>query len=166
MADVASTYGIYKALNSWTEGTATGQAQTGSVSWNYRQYNTVPWNTPGGDYELAPEDARAPIYNWGYNYWKVTNMAQGWVSNPSSNYGGVLVNTGTGQAHVSAKEHDAIRRPTLTVTYSPSNIPKQSWSKNTNHTLDLSKYLMDPDGDILTFSASPTTNIKIGRAHV
>ncbi|RMD57835.1 PGF-pre-PGF domain-containing protein [Candidatus Woesearchaeota archaeon] len=40
-------------------------------------------------------------------------------------------------------------------------IPNQEWKKNTVHTIDLSPYFTDPDGDTLTYSAVGGKNINI-----
>ncbi len=40
-------------------------------------------------------------------------------------------------------------------------IPAQVWKQDTQHTLDLSQYFKDPDGDPLTFSSGRTENIEI-----
>jgi len=44
---------------------------------------------------------------------------------------------------------------------SAAGIPRQSWQQDTDHTLNLSKYFRDPDGDLLTYSATPVQNIKV-----
>jgi hypothetical protein len=40
-------------------------------------------------------------------------------------------------------------------------IPAQIWKQDTQHTLDLSQYFKDPDGDPLTFSSGRSENIEI-----
>ncbi|MEM2916080.1 MAG: PGF-pre-PGF domain-containing protein [Candidatus Woesearchaeota archaeon] len=40
-------------------------------------------------------------------------------------------------------------------------IPPQVWKQDTQHTLDLSQYFKDPDGDPLTYSSGRTENIEI-----
>ncbi|MEM4242956.1 MAG: PGF-pre-PGF domain-containing protein, partial [Candidatus Woesearchaeota archaeon] len=40
-------------------------------------------------------------------------------------------------------------------------IPAQIWKQDTQHTLDLSQYFKDPDGDVLTYSSGRTENIEI-----
>jgi PGF-pre-PGF domain-containing protein len=40
-------------------------------------------------------------------------------------------------------------------------IPHQTWKQNQEHTLDLGKYFKDPDGDVLTFTATRTEHIDV-----
>lgn len=40
-------------------------------------------------------------------------------------------------------------------------IPPQVWKQDTQHTLDLSQYFKDPDGDTLTYSSGKAENIEI-----
>ena len=42
-----------------------------------------------------------------------------------------------------------------------TGIPRQSWQQDTDHSLNLSLYFRDPDGDSLTFSASPVDSISV-----
>jgi len=40
-------------------------------------------------------------------------------------------------------------------------IPVQMWQQDTTQIIDLSQYFIDPDGDTLTFTATPTQNIAV-----
>lgn len=42
-----------------------------------------------------------------------------------------------------------------------AGISSQVWGRDTVHSLDVGKFFVDPDGDVLTFAARPVENIKI-----
>jgi hypothetical protein len=42
-----------------------------------------------------------------------------------------------------------------------NGIPKQVWTQDTVHTINLSKYFVDPDGESLRFSATGSNNIEV-----
>ncbi|MBD3318834.1 PGF-pre-PGF domain-containing protein [Candidatus Woesearchaeota archaeon] len=42
-----------------------------------------------------------------------------------------------------------------------NGIPRQTWSQDTVHTLDLTQFFQDPDSDELLFSTTPTNNIDV-----
>lgn len=43
---------VFRITTDWVEGDGTN-SPTNGVTWNYRNYNTVPWTTPGGDYDAS-----------------------------------------------------------------------------------------------------------------
>jgi hypothetical protein len=72
----------------------------GNVTWNFAEYNTVPWNSPsgGGDFVSTESGADAVInqklntaYIWGSTARMVSDV-QGWLDGPLSNSGWLLRN--------------------------------------------------------------------------
>ena len=49
----------------------------------------------------------------------------------------------------------------LTPQQASKGIPPQIWKQDTTHSIDLSNYFTDPDGDMLTYSVTETQNIII-----
>ncbi len=60
----------------WVEGTAAGATQSGSVCWNYRQYDTLAWTTVGGTYTSTDEASSTVPASFGWMSWTVTNQVQ------------------------------------------------------------------------------------------
>ncbi|MEM3506787.1 MAG: hypothetical protein QXT31_03950 [Candidatus Bathyarchaeia archaeon] len=122
----------------WVEGTATGAIQSGSVCWNYRQYNTLAWSSAGGDYTTTDgASATCPSAgNW--ISWTVTAQVQ-YAVNYVGRVAHFLIrlsteNPGNGrwfQAY--SKESTNSNKPKLYVDYTPPNNPPT----NVSLTLDL-----------------------------
>lgn len=139
---VNSDFSLYRALQSWTEGTGgsvTGSpAATGDATWNDRHYNVpgMGWATPGG--QIGTDFADVPsattsvggvgLYLWGSSPELVTDV-QSWLSSPSSNYGFALISgsenvAGTARRFASREQPGGgIPAPTLTVTYQSAPEP-------------------------------------------
>jgi hypothetical protein len=79
-------------------GTGQGFApNVGDATWNFSQYNTTPWNTPGGDFSsiesaatVVSQDLNTP-YVWGSTAQMVADV-QGWLDGAAPNFGWLLKN--------------------------------------------------------------------------
>jgi hypothetical protein len=110
----------------------TGQgvpAMTGDVTWSERFFNespALPWSSPGGDY-VSTTSASLTVGNLvGTAYvWSSVAMAsdvQGWLNNPSMNFGWILVNADEidptdFRAFYSRNALTASFQPQLTINY-------------------------------------------------
>lgn len=142
-----STVGLHRLVADWGEGTTQQQnppndsfggmgqgapSLDGDVTWNARFFSATtptPWATPGGDF-VPTASASAAIglpLNVGYS-WDSTaglmNDVQGWLDDPSSNFGWMLANadeTSTSTFRVFYSRHVATEawRPQLSITYVP-----------------------------------------------
>lgn len=133
---VNSDFSLYRALQSWTEGTGnavTGSpAATGDTTWNDLHYNTAGanWATPGGqigtDFASTPSATTSVgdvgLYLWGSSPELVADV-QSWIDSPSTNDGFALISesenvAGTARRFASTEQPGGgIPAPTLSVTY-------------------------------------------------
>ena len=101
------TWSTYDGVNSWTGGADGGQ---GDVA--------------------AAEDIKMVDKAVGYKLWEVTQMVRDWVSNPTSNFGMMLLSDQgenkasptTNRVFVPTENADAGKRPKLVITYSVSEV--------------------------------------------
>jgi hypothetical protein len=109
------------------EGAGTA-ALPGDSTWLHTYYNTAFWNTPGGDFVVATS-ASLPISEtnpqactFGPSAGLVSDV-QGWVNDPSSNFGWIMLGDestfATARRFNSRTNPDASTRPSLEVTYAP-----------------------------------------------
>lgn len=112
--------GLHKVTKDWIENQS---------SWNYAK--TVPsttWTTSGGDFESTPLSTVTGLTSPGtldssMKKWNIpTSVIQGWLSNPSSNYGFLLKSTTEGTNYYkkfisSENTLDSKYHPLLVVTY-------------------------------------------------
>jgi hypothetical protein len=110
--------GLFDVTTNWAGGTngttghpgpgfgGTGQGFTpniGDVTWNFSQYNTIPWNTPGGGGDFASTESAATVvsqnlntpYVWGSTPQMVADV-QGWLDGSLPNFGWLLKNDSEG----------------------------------------------------------------------
>jgi hypothetical protein len=123
---------LHRLTQNWGEGTSSGGPQgalstPGSATWIHTSYSGAFWTNPGGDFDPTTS-ATQVVGSFGAPVWdsttsgnqRVVNDAQGWVSNPASNFGWILlgdeVNTSTAKEFGSREL--SFGQPTLTVTYS------------------------------------------------
>lgn len=89
----SKTIGWYKVLLSWVEGTSSGAIESGTSCWNYREYNTLSWNTGGcrgaGSDRNATAEGTSDITanNSDYPLDLTTATVQDWIDNISNNHG-------------------------------------------------------------------------------
>ena len=101
------TWSTYDGVNSWTGGADGGQ---GDVA--------------------AAEDIKMVDKAVGYKLWEVTQMVRDWVSNPTANFGMMLLSDQgenkasltTNRVFVPTENADAGKRPKLVITYSVSEV--------------------------------------------
>jgi hypothetical protein len=151
--------GLHRALASWGEGASSAfggigaPAKPGDATWTQRFFAAnpaQPWVAPGGDFDAAATASvdvpgalseGAAVTLAGSD---LVTQVQGWVNNPSTNRGWVLLgssDTVPGAAATSAKafasrEHPAAAyRPTLVVTWTApppaggdDDIPVPAWA--------------------------------------
>jgi hypothetical protein len=133
------------AMQDWGEGTSQGfsgegggaPSTPGDATWRHTFYDSQFWNSEGGDFVTAPS-ATTSVGGIGQYSWSTTAMAadvQGWLDNPSTNFGWGLVATsfeyltGAAKRFGTRENTDPSSRPVLQVTYTPpmttgaANIP-------------------------------------------
>lgn len=140
ISTTAHVYPIFASNAGWGEGTKTGSpwpptATAGESSWQYAQFNTVPWkNSVGtgtyqglgnpGDGYSATSIGEVPVFGHGESYETyVTNYTQtvtlnaaaiqNWIDNPAQN-AGLLI-----EANVTNVRWDFYSRETANTAYQP-----------------------------------------------
>ena len=124
--------GLHRVLAAWGEGAskATGQQGTGDIAvegdatWQFRVFETIRWERPGGDFE-AVASATAEVGGEGRYSWESTPElgadVQGWLDDPASNHGWLIVGDETGRQtakrFATRESADEGQWPLLTVTF-------------------------------------------------
>ena len=139
---------LHKVNASWTEGAADGGSQghgapagVGDVTWISRSQPTSAWAQPGGDFD--PQTSASVSlglpgerFFWGPTARMVADV-QGWVSNPASNHGWILIGVESNSQNAKrfeSRESISAVRPTLRVVYEPAaavmqdDIPVPAWA--------------------------------------
>lgn len=126
----ANTAGVYRLTADWGEGASTGfggagnPAAPGDATWIHRFFSSQNWTTPGGDY-VPIASATQTLGGLGNYSWSGPGLVadvQGWVNNPASNFGWIMI-AGNEASATSARKLDskenftAANQPTLTVIY-------------------------------------------------
>jgi len=133
--------GLHRLLQNWGEagsislGGAGVLALTGDATWSHAFFDSVAWNTPGGDFTATPS-ATASVgsdthdYFWGSTPALVADV-QAWVDDPTANFGWILIGD---EGTPSAKRFDSRQsvapelRPELIIDYSPrSPVEVRTW---------------------------------------
>jgi hypothetical protein len=149
---VARTVSLHRVTASWGEGASDvpdgpgdgmGEGQgtksaAGDATWIHREFDTLFWSSPGGDFESAPSASAAVSgldrYRWGATA-AMTADVQAWADDPAANHGWLLLGDETANAtakQFDSREHVVVStRPSLTIVYAA------------------------PDGAAVTPSASP-----------
>lgn len=134
----APTVSVHRMQVDWQPGVvdAPGQegigaaAQDGDATWASRVHPTESWTTPGGDFE-ATESASNVVIDLGPYQWSSAGLVtdvQGWVDDPSQNFGWILLASESGASgdakrFDSAEIADPSRRPQLLVSFIPPPPP-------------------------------------------
>ncbi|MGQ9585404.1 MAG: DNRLRE domain-containing protein [Anaerolineae bacterium] len=119
------TVNAYKVLRPWTEMGATWNQANAGVNWNLPGCNGV------SDRELtaaATVVVNAPNASYDFD---ITSMVQGWMDDPASNHGVLLVGSGSTVTYefYSSEWSDPLVYPTLLVTYLPgAPTPTPTWT--------------------------------------
>jgi hypothetical protein len=140
-----ATIDLHKLSADWGEGIAQqstpptdslgGQgngvaANAGDVTWNAKMFPGTLWATPGGDFSAGVSGSATvgttinATSSWLSTAALVSDV-QGWVNNPSSNFGWILTNANeagasTFRAFYSSEVATAALHPQLVVNYTPS----------------------------------------------
>ncbi len=116
----------------------TGQgipAMTGDVTWDTRFFNespALPWSSPGGDFSgvvSASLPVTGPLNtSWDWSSPTMVNDVQGWLNDPSTDFGWILVNADEVdptdfRAFYSRNALTPSNQPLLTITYIPADSP-------------------------------------------
>jgi hypothetical protein len=117
---------LRRLTSSWGEGTSVGSGQgaaatPGDATWLHRQFSSVLWTTPGGDFSPT-NSATARVGGVGsYNWVDAAMVAdiQGWVNNPGSNNGWLLLGNESvaGAAKRFGSRESGATGPRLTIEY-------------------------------------------------
>jgi hypothetical protein len=128
-------YTLHKVQQDWGEGESEAFngigniADTGDSTWIHTFYDTVLWNTPGGDFDPMPS-ATQIISGAGPVAWNSTAAliadVQAWLDDPTGNFGWIL--RGNEDVPASARSFESSESsagfPVLTVTFDPATIPE------------------------------------------
>jgi len=129
----ATPVSLHRVLADWGEGPSDAgipggggdNAEPNDATWLHRFFPSTNWTNIGGDF--APTaSATTSVGNIGFYTWtgfQFTSDVQGWVNNPSTNFGWLI--RGSESASSTAKSFDsrsgadASKRPRLVVTFTP-----------------------------------------------
>lgn len=122
---------VHKLTSDWGEGNsnATGNegsgtsAQTNDATWLHTFYNSMMWNSAGGDYistaSAEQNVASNGIYEWSSEVMKTD--VQNWLDNSNTNFGWILIGsefgTKTTKRFASKENSSSSSRPVLSITY-------------------------------------------------
>lgn len=126
------TISLHRLTADWGEGTSDAgggegggaPATSGDATWIHTFFNSAFWATPGGDFAPAPSASVGVGVTGSYTWQSTTNLVadvQGWVDNPASNFGWILI--GDEETAATTKRFDSrqnaitANRPLLTLTY-------------------------------------------------
>ena len=120
---------VHRVTAAWGEGSslasgAGGQGANptdGDATWNFSVYDSINWNTPGGDFEPMLS-ATAPVQQDLVSMWQgdgIVDDIQSWVDSSASNHGWILIGNeqDNGSAVRIASRHDSLE-PILSINYS------------------------------------------------
>ena len=133
---------LHKLLADWGEGTSMAPGEEGDgapatpndATWRHRFFDTIFWNTQGGDFS-ATVSASQLVGVVGQYTWSSAQMVadvQAWLDNPASNFGWLMLGDET--AIATAKRFDtreSASPPVLAITYIPSGTPPHQRYANT-----------------------------------
>jgi hypothetical protein len=117
---------LHRFTKAWGQGASSGGPQGGpstpnDVTWIHSFYSTSFWSTPGGDFAPAVSSVQNADFS-GAVIWPSTPQlvadVQGWVANPASNFGLILIGDESNLA--TAKEFNSRENnngPLLTVNF-------------------------------------------------
>jgi len=125
---------LHKLLADWGEGTSIASGEEGDgapatpndPTWRHRFFDTIFWNTQGGDFSPTAS-ASQMVGGIGQYTWSSAQMVadvQGWLDQPASNFGWLML--GDESIFLTAKRFDtreSANPPVLAITYVPSGSP-------------------------------------------
>ena len=125
---------LHKLLADWGEGTSIASGEEGDgapatpndPTWRHRFFDTIFWNTQGGDFSPTAS-ASQMVGGIGQYSWSSAQMVadvQGWLDIPATNFGWLML--GDESVFLTAKRFDtreSANPPVLAITYVPSGSP-------------------------------------------
>jgi hypothetical protein len=135
---VASVFALHRVLQSWGEGTKTGNAgnlaTANEATWIHRFYPDIKWSSPGAaaPADFAGEMSAATLIDLPgtYTFGAASNLTadvQLWLTNPGANFGWLLLSQSEGTRLTSRRigsREDPANAPALIVEFTmPTNIP-------------------------------------------
>ncbi|HEY7168824.1 MAG TPA: DUF4347 domain-containing protein, partial [Candidatus Binatia bacterium] len=110
---------VYEVLQSWSEGTASGTADT--ANWDQRSAG-VNWTTAGGTFDPTPV-ATLNTSSLGQHTWDITSLVQAWVNGTKTNNGIMVASPdGGGNRTVTYDSREGTTKPVLVIDYTPTNL--------------------------------------------
>lgn len=128
----AQSVGLHRLLEDWSEGPSdpTGEegagtgAVAGDVTWIHREFSETLWTTSGASFAQSASATLQIADEGSYVYSSTPDLVadvQGWLGDPSSNFGWVLVidspSSGSAKRFDSRENNTASTRPKLTISY-------------------------------------------------
>ena len=128
----AQTVGLHRLLEDWSEGPSdpSGQegggasAVAGDVTWIHREFSGTLWTTAGASFAQSASATMQVAEEGDYSFSSTPELVadvQGWLEDPSSNFGWVLVvdspPSGSAKRFDSRENSTASNRPKLTINY-------------------------------------------------
>ncbi|PKB72472.1 MAG: hypothetical protein BZY87_00005, partial [SAR202 cluster bacterium Io17-Chloro-G6] len=124
--------GLHLLLAEWQEGAADALANEGSgaeadqgdVTWTHRVFNSLDWDTPGGEFS-SEASASVTVGDVGSYTWASTSQlvadVKNWLDNPAANFGWLLLGdeskSQTAKRFDSKENQSAENRPVLVVEH-------------------------------------------------
>ncbi|MDH3245404.1 MAG: DNRLRE domain-containing protein [Saprospiraceae bacterium] len=132
---------LHKLEMDWGEGTSSegpggpgsggGQGAaptTDDATWDYRFWQTLMWNTSGGDFSGTASatilvGSANTTYSWSSS--EMVDDVQNWVENPSGNFGWIIIGNESTNGTTSRfnSREDTSGKPVLSVTYTTTSCP-------------------------------------------
>jgi hypothetical protein len=126
--NLAVPVGIYRLLSSFVAGTASNAVQTGSSCWNWKEYNTVAWNTAGcrgtgTDYDntvLSTLNANSENLAYGYYVYSDFDSIYSFTNGTYTNNGFCMLRT-SGSTTANFYSSEGNISPIVKITYKINN---------------------------------------------
>jgi hypothetical protein len=126
--DTVRTVELHKLLADWGEGTSHAPGGEGSgapatpndATWRHRFFDTIFWNTQGGDFSstVSASQSVGPVGPYTWSSTQMVADVQSWLNNPASNFGWLVL--GDESTATTAKRFDtreSASPPVLTIQY-------------------------------------------------
>lgn len=131
-SSVASTFGLYRALQGWSEGRKGGRtgspATAGETSWNVRSFPAALWSAPGAsapsDYAATASGTTSISGLGSYLFASAPQLIadiQSWLATPGANFGWILISQSESLPRTArrfASREDPNNGPLLIIQYS------------------------------------------------
>ncbi len=132
-SSTAFDFSLHRLENDWGEefsfadrgvggGGAGGTAMPGDATWSERFYESLPWSSPGGDFNLLPTVAFriGPTGRYTIIGENLLDDLQSWADDPSTNFGWIILgslSTRSVKGFASREATEEGDRPTLVVEW-------------------------------------------------